>query len=72
MFGDITTNSSINRVILALHNEDFRIINDKVLHLIEVETNSYYSIDYATHEGVEQTDDNMHLNYPIEIKHFTK
>ena len=28
---------------------------------------SYYSIVYVTHNGVDQTDENIHLNYPIEI-----
>ena len=27
---------------------------------------TYYSIYYATHKGVDQTDDNIHLNFPIE------
>ena len=35
--------------------------------MIKNETVTYYSTDYATHKGVDQTDENIHLNFPIEM-----
>ena len=43
------------------------ILNNKILNLIHNESVTYYSTDYATHKGVDQTDDNIHLNYPMEM-----
>ena len=28
---------------------------------------TYYSLDYVTHKGVGQTDENIHLNYAVEM-----
>ena len=54
-------------VILSSHNEEVNILNNKILNLIKHETVTYYSTDYATHKGVDQTDENIHLNFPIEM-----
>lgn len=29
-------------------------------------TNTYYSIEYATHKEVDETNDNIYINYPME------
>ncbi|XP_016843648.1 uncharacterized protein LOC107981727 [Nasonia vitripennis] len=49
----------------APHNDDIRLLNDRILNLIDGEAKAYYSID-ATHRGVDGTDDNIYLNYPPE------
>lgn len=67
IYNDINQNMIFDRVILAPHNKDIKNINDKVLKLLNNELYTYYSIDYATHKGVDQTDENIHLNYPIEM-----
>ena len=54
-------------VILSSHNEEVNMLNNKILNLINSEAVIYYSIDHATHKGVDQTDENIHLNYPIEM-----
>ena len=67
IYDDINVENSIDRVILAPHNEDTKLINNKVLNLLHGDTHTYYSLDYATHKGVDQTDENIHLQYPIEM-----
>ena len=59
--------NSIDRVILAPHNDDTKLINNKVLSLWYGNTHTYYSWDYAPHKGVDQTDENILLNYPVEM-----
>lgn len=67
IYGGIDKKFWMNRIILSSHNEDTKIINERVLKLIPSEQKSYYSIDFATHKGVDQTDDNIYLDYPIEF-----
>ena len=67
IYDDINLENSIVRVILAPHNDDTKLINNKVLSLLLGDTHTYYSLDYATHKGVDQTDENIHLNYPVEM-----
>lgn len=55
-----------NRVILAAHNDDINRLNIKVLKYLDGKIHSYHRIDYATHKGVDQTDYNIYLKYPIE------
>ena len=66
MFKNINKTDISNRVILAPHNEDIQRLNNDILYLLDGEIKTYHSIDYATHKGVDQTDDNIHLNYPNE------
>ena len=35
--------------------------------VIKHETVTYYSTDYATHNGLNQTHENIYLNFPIEM-----
>ena len=44
-----------------------KYIKNKILNLIRSESVTYYSTDYATHKCVDQTDDNTHLNYQMEM-----
>ena len=46
-----------NSVILALHNEEIGQLNVKILKMMTSELHTYYSIDYATYEGVNKTDE---------------
>ena len=67
-FKNINNNYIFSKnVILSSHNEEVNILNNKILNLIRSESVTYYSTDYATHKGVDQTDDNIHLNYPMEM-----
>jgi len=56
-----------NRVILAAHNEDINSLNNKILKFLEGEIHTYCSINFATHKGVDQTESDSHLNYPVEV-----
>lgn len=56
-----------NRVILAPHNDDMNVLNNTVLKLLPGNIKTYYSIDYATYKGFDQTEDNIYLNYPVEV-----
>ena len=67
IYDDINLENSTDRVILAPHNEDTKLINNKVLNLLLDDSHTYYSLDYATHKGVDQTDEHIHLNYPVEM-----
>jgi hypothetical protein len=57
---------SLNSVILTTHNEYTYFLNNKILHQMEGETKTYYSIDTATYKGVDKSDDNIYINFPIE------
>lgn len=67
IYSDINKNLSLNKVILTSHNEDANNLNNKVLKLLENEVTTYYSLDYAVHKGVDQTDNDIYLSYPIEM-----
>ena len=67
IYDDINLKNSTDRVILAPHNEDTKLINNKVLNLLFGDSHTYYSLDYATHKVIDQTDENIHLNYPVEM-----
>ena len=62
------------RQILPVMKHGFRsaIIEDTIkfykhiLKMLNGDKRSYHSIDYATHKGVDQSDDNIHLLIPIE------
>ena len=66
IYKDINQNNNYDRVILAPHNDNIIFLNNNILRLLNGKEKTYYSIDYATHKGVDQTDDNIHLNFPIE------
>ena len=66
IYKDINYNLSLNSVILTSHNEDSTILNNKILTLINSDEMTYYSIDGATHKGVDLSDDNIDINFPIE------
>lgn len=55
-----------NKAILAGHNDNVNNLNGKVLKKIDNVEHVYYSIDTATHKGVDQTDQDVQLQYPIE------
>ena len=63
---DINQNNNYDRVILAPHNDNIIYLKNNILRLLNGKEKTYYSIEYATHKGVDQTDDNIHLNFPIE------
>ena len=67
IYDDINLENSTDREILTPHNEDTKLINNKVLNLLLGDSHTYYSLDYATHKGVDQIDENIHLNYPVEM-----
>ena len=66
-YGDVDQNCWMNRVILCPHNTDTAIINNRILKFLNGDVKTYFSIDYATHKEVDQTDDDIELNYPIEM-----
>lgn len=69
IFSNINNNfndSSRTKVILACHNNDVDKLNYKILQFINQPLKIYYSSDFATHKGIDQTEDELHLNYPIE------
>lgn len=51
-----------NTVILTSHNECTYFSNRKILKLMKGEV-TYFCIDYATHKGVDRTDDNTQINF---------
>lgn len=51
---------------MACHNEDVRFLNNKILKFIKSEEKTYYSIDYATYKGSDQTDENISLKFSPE------
>ena len=57
IYGEINLENFIDRVILAPHNDDTKLINNEVLSLLHG----------AIHKEVDQTDENIHLNYPVEM-----
>ena len=67
MYKDINKKSIINSIILTSHNEDVDKLNEKILKYIQGTEHVYYSVDHATHRGVDQTDDNIYLDYPMEM-----
>ena len=69
IYKDINYNLSIISVILTSHNEDSTILNNKILTLIDSDEMTYYSIDSATRKGVDLSDDNIYINFPIEYLH---
>ena len=66
IYEHINYNVSINSVILTSHNEDANILNNKILRILSTEAKTYYSLDYATHKDVDLSDEDIHINYPIE------
>jgi hypothetical protein len=48
IYENINNCNSLNRVILAPHNEDINILNKRVLKLLSGKLKTYYSIYYAT------------------------
>ena len=42
-------------------------LNEKISKYIDGEEHVYYSVDHATHRGVDQTDDNIYLDYTMEM-----
>ena len=67
IYSNINIETSKDRVILTAHKKDTKMINNKVLELLNEKVHTYYSLDYAIHKGVGQTDENIHLNYPVEM-----
>ena len=59
MYENINKTCIINTMILTSHKEDVNKLNEKILKYIEGEEHIYYSIDHATHRGVDQTDDKI-------------
>lgn len=55
-----------NRAILSCHNEDIYKLNDKILKKIQSEEKIYYSVDYVRPKGIDQTEEDVQLQYPIE------
>ncbi|XP_031778423.1 uncharacterized protein LOC116416077 [Nasonia vitripennis] len=53
IYKNINLGASVSSVILAPHDEDIKILNNKVLKLLHGESKTYYSVDYATHKGVD-------------------
>lgn len=53
IYGNINDSACVNHVILAAHNDDIKILNNRILNLLKGDTQTYYSIDYATHKGVD-------------------
>ena len=41
-------------------------LNKKIFNLLDGNTTTYFSTDYATQKGVDQADENINVNYPIE------
>jgi len=66
MYKNIDSNLWKNRVILCPYNDNVNVLNKRVLQLLDGEIITYHSIDYATHKEVDQTDDDIYLNYTIE------
>ena len=67
IYKNISNNDWTTRVILCPYNEDVNKLNKKVLNILDGEIVTYYSIDHATHKGVDQTEEDIHLNYPVEV-----
>ena len=70
IYGNInkdTINICKKSVILACHNEDVYRLNNKIIQFLDGESKTYYSIDYANHKGIDQSDTDLHLDYPIEV-----
>ena len=65
LYSNSNIETSIDRVILTAHNKDTKIINNKLLELLNEKIHTYYSLYYATHKVVGQTDENINLNYPV-------
>uniref|UniRef100_A0ABD2XAK4 ATP-dependent DNA helicase n=1 Tax=Trichogramma kaykai TaxID=54128 RepID=A0ABD2XAK4_9HYME len=59
--------NSYNSVILSSHNEHVDMLNNRVLKLLKSDSKCYYSIDCAIQKGVDQTEEDIHLSYPIEM-----
>ena len=59
-------NNIDNSVILAPHNREIDNINAKILDNIQGESKIYYSVDSATYKGVDKSDNNIYLKYPME------
>ena len=57
----------MDRVILRPYNEEIVNINNNVLNLLHSEGHTYFSYDYAIHKGVDESDENIHLSYPLEM-----
>lgn len=64
--GNVNNNNIENSVILAPHNEQIDQLNSKILKLMNGKLHTYYSVDYATYKGVNKTDDNIYLKFPLE------
>lgn len=63
----ISSNADLSdRIILACHNDNVRTLNNKILNLIDGETHTYLSIDTAKHRGIDQTDEEVQLEYQVE------
>lgn len=68
IYKNINTNGEfLNSAILACHNEDTFRLNKKVLKLINGNIVNYYSLDKASYKGIDQTNKEIYLDYPIEI-----
>ena len=63
MYKDINNKSLTNTIISTSHNEDVDKLNEKILKYVDGKEHVYYSIDYATQKGVDQTDDNIYLDF---------
>ena len=59
-------NNMENSVILDPHNEAIDKLNSKILNMMPGKLITYYSIDYATQKGVDKSDWNIYLQFPIE------
>ena len=70
IFKNTNIENNENKVILACHNSDVKKLNIKVLKLLNTNGKIYYSIDYATHKCVDQTKDDIYLNFLIRISFF--
>lgn len=66
IFSNINISKCLDHVILAAHNDDVNFLNNKILKLLKLEIKTYFSMNYATYKGVDQSDNNIYLKYPTE------
>ena len=56
-----------NCIILSARDAAVRNLNNRIFNFLDGDIRTYYSIDYAIHKGVDQTDQDIHLNYSIDM-----
>ena len=68
IYGDIISPEEdlSDKIILSSHNEDIYKINNKILDKIKSNRVIYYSIDNAKCKGLDNTESNIELKYPVE------